>query len=106
TRKIKATRRLQRASMELRAKSANSGSLRYWVESCQWVRPTRLQLFRGRSRADGSKSDSTSNSSRLTSSISQFKEVRRLNKAAPTVERFASRSRPENDHIGPPSAAP
>jgi hypothetical protein len=57
-------------------------------------------------QADGPKSDSTLNSSRLTSSISQFKEIRRLNKAAPTIERFASRSRPENDRVGPTSTTP
>jgi hypothetical protein len=106
TKKIRAIRQLQRASMESRAMSANSGSPRCSVESCQWLRPTRRQEFHGRLRADGSKSGSILNSARLNSATSQFKDIRRLNKAAPTIERFGSRSRPENDRVGPPSATP
>src|SRR5260370_32517803 len=102
TRKIRAMRQLQRASMESKATSANSESLRCLVESCQWLRPAPRQEFRGGLRADGSKSGSTLNSARLNSATSQFKDIRRLNKAAPTIERFASRSRPENDRVGAP----
>jgi hypothetical protein len=99
--KIRASRHLQRASMELRTTSANLGSQRRSVESCLWLRPTRRQEFRGRLRADGSKSCSPLNSARLNSATSQFKNIRRLHKAAPTIERFASRSRPENHRVGP-----
>src|SRR5947207_9966191 len=106
TKKIRASRQLQRASMESRAMSANLGSQRCSVESCQWLRPTRRQDFRGRLRADGSRSGSTSNSARLNSATSQLKDIRRLNKAAPTIKRFASRGRPENDRVGAPSATP
>ena len=88
TKKIRAIRQLQRASMESRAMSANLGSPRCSVESCQWLRPTRRQEFHGRLRADGSKSGSILNSARLNSATSQFKDIRRLNKAAPTIERL------------------
>src|SRR5882762_3934891 len=86
TRKIRATRQLQRASMESWATFACSGSLRCSVESCQWLRPTRRQEFRGGLRADGSKSASPLNAARLNSATSQFKDIRRLNQAAPTKE--------------------
>src|ERR1700730_17344392 len=59
TKKIRAIRQLQRASMESKATFACSGSLRCSVESCQWLRPTRRQEFRGGLRADGSKIGST-----------------------------------------------
>jgi hypothetical protein len=48
----------------------------------------------------------TIDSARLNSAASQFKNIRRRNKAAPTIKRFASRRRPENDRVGPPSATP
>src|SRR4029077_15342400 len=104
--KIRAIRQLQRASTESRAMSANLGSQRRSVESCQWLRPTRRQEFRGRLRADGSKSGSLLDSAWLSSASSQFKDIRRLHKAAPTIERFASRSHPENDRVGPPTTTP
>src|SRR5215475_5108562 len=106
TRKKRATPKLQRASMESTAMFANSGSPRRSAESCQLLRPTPRQEFRGRLRADGSKSDSTLNSARLSSVLSQFKDVRRLSKTASTIERFASGSRPENDRVGPSSVTP
>jgi len=106
TKKIRASRHLQRASMELRTTSANSGSLRRLAESCRSLRPTRRQEFRGRLQADGSKSCSPLNSARLNSATSQFKDIRRLHEAAPTIERSAFRSCPENDRVGPPSATP
>src|SRR4029077_20485991 len=59
TKKMRAIRQLQRASMESKATFAYSGSLRCSVESCQWLRPTRRQEFRGGLRADGSKIGST-----------------------------------------------
>src|SRR5258705_5047758 len=86
TKKIRAIRQLQRASMESKATFACSGSLRCSVESCQWLRPTRRQEFRGGLRAGGSKIGSTLNSARLNSATLQFKDIRGVNKAVSTIE--------------------
>src|SRR6266498_672780 len=106
TRKTRATQQLRSASMEYAATFANSELPRCSAESFRWLRPTRRQEFRGGLQADDSKSGSILDSARLNSAISQFKDIRRLYKAAPTIERFASRSRPENDRVGSPSATP
>src|SRR4029077_20998702 len=106
TKKVRAIRQLQQASMESKAMFENSGSQQCSVELCQWLPTIRRKQFHGRLRADGSKSDSSLDSARLNGITSQFKDIRRLNKAAATIERFASRSRPENDRVGPPSATP